>query len=354
MPARGPPLACGLKILTMASGAAYREDGIRLLSRPSGGGWFRVHVLADQEDAAAAAVVAVAADSSEPGPSPYDALLKRDGERVLLELDTIDPTRFGAIVGRGGATLKALQRTTNTTITVPGKGSPSRVVLVAGPRAGVVAAAAQLERAAGAVPFTHFISLPLNDAALQSSVRELVADASTRGLMDAALATNVDHLHLTLFMLALPTEEDVARAAQALQSMSAALYDVCKTRTLLVRVQGLACMESDPSAAHCVYARVEDASSDGSLAALVERVGQELEQAGLITASQRSVKLHTTLWNTRFIAGPRAPVDARALLARHGTAAINVVVRIPAVELSTRGAYGDDGYYACAHRARLP
>jgi predicted RNA-binding protein YlqC (UPF0109 family) len=245
--------------------------------------------------------------------SPYDALrVHLDEEDSYLLPLNVDPSMYGAIIGKGGQSLKALQGRTGAVITVPNKTSAStEIKITSKQRHNVISAATQLEFVLAAhkdkAPFTHFFPLPLADSAVLDSLEKLNAQvlndaiiprAEKRGF-DAAAQMKPQHFHLTLFMLKLMTVSDVRECANLLKSWSSKVYDLLQTRSLLVRLAGIEIMNDDPSEAHVVFAKFNEEGGEKRLDALIDWLGQELARHGYIDATQRDVKLHATIWNSR-------------------------------------------------------
>jgi len=96
-------------------------------------------------------------------------------------------------------------------------------------------------------PYTHFLSLPLRHTpvvdALAAWQREVLDRYATLSGLDSTVMVAPSSFHLTLGMLSLPTRDAVDEASQLLRAQSARLYDLLRTQTLLVTVQGLRMME---------------------------------------------------------------------------------------------------------------
>ena len=135
--------------------------------------------------------------------------------------------------------------------------------------------------------------------------------------MDASVLVRPSSFHITLGMLALPTAEDVAAAATLLRSVSAAVYDVLQTRTLLATVRGLRAMEpaGRPAPARAqqladvLYFGVADADPAGNRfqAMIGAPAGWACAACGATTQScARSLTVPALLTHNRRTAGPLA------------------------------------------------
>jgi activating signal cointegrator complex subunit 1 len=75
------------------------------------------------------------------------------------------------------------------------------------------------------IPYTHFLSLPLNDATLQNNVNQLSTEISEKGF-DSSLFISNQQLHLTVVMLKLYNEDLKQKAIQLLEKYAPAIYDL--------------------------------------------------------------------------------------------------------------------------------
>ncbi|KAJ3358830.1 hypothetical protein GGF32_009926 [Allomyces javanicus] len=303
--------------------------------------------------------------------------IKSNGEKVTAEVPC-PASCFGAIIGKGGATIKALTAETGAAIRVP-KGISTGVgaITISGTPEQVDAAMARItdlvEKAANRPQgdFTHFLGLalplPSEDramhdalAALQTRAYELAKHPSAGPGADPLVQIPPTEMHLTLAMLRLPTPDTVATAVKVFKESSAAVYDAVGTRTVLVRLGGAACFGS-PTKATTVHSRVDDTS--GSVHNLTRVLFDRMIKEGLMPESEaRDPKLHLTI--LRYLArrankkpadaadsgdaeaGSEAAVtnpaksrlsfDCSEIIARLGDARVAEAVRIPAVVLYRR------------------
>ncbi|GIL50546.1 hypothetical protein Vafri_6716 [Volvox africanus] len=193
------------------------------------------------------------------------------------------------------------------------------------------------------------------------------------------------HLHLTLLMLKLYSDQKRHEAQQLLARLQGPVATLLGAGPVKVHLQGLEYMNDDPGAMHVMYLRVQDMGPGNRLEALCDLVVEEFARAGLLLPQdERKVKLHATILNTRYRKRPQAseavggsgrrgegpagaagagsgptsrreerqPFDGRALLEEHGRLDLGIHT-IQALHLSQRGAYGEDGYYRCARKLDL-
>uniref|UniRef100_A0A0G4GB55 K Homology domain-containing protein n=1 Tax=Chromera velia CCMP2878 TaxID=1169474 RepID=A0A0G4GB55_9ALVE len=356
-----------------------------------------------------------------------DEVQDDDEEGVVFERDgwiarlPVSPALHKFIIGAKGARKKEIEQESGAQISVPprqqqpgrGGGAVEPVVIRCREKKGVLSAKAQIEviceREVEKLPFTHFISLPLTDADLKSKFekfKQSVLDRNYPGV-DHTLFMPVTHLHFTLCMLRLHSDDEIRRAVSALKQASPAIYDALNTQTLLVRLKGLHYMNDDPSAVDVVF--TTDADTASGVAEKVNRVAgviyKELREAGLLserslhrqrllsTQGVAKVKLHATLMNTKYRkaarerggeegkgsggllasvtaeapgaavdssgretggSGGRESIDAQALFRDFGSIDFGIV-RVPGVHLSRLDRFNrESGYYADEHSVHLP
>ncbi|KNE63128.1 hypothetical protein AMAG_08291 [Allomyces macrogynus ATCC 38327] len=284
---------------------------------------------------------------------------------------------FGAIVGKGGATIKALTAETGAVIRVPKSMSTGvGAISISGTPEQVDAATVRIkvlvEKAANRPQgdFTHFLGLalplPSEDcathealAAFQTQAFELAKRKLVGDGADPLVQIPPTEMHLTLAMLRLPNPEVVAKAVKAFRESSSAIYDAVGTRTVLVRLGGAACFGS-PTKATTLHSRVDDTS--GSVHNLTRVLFDRMIKEGLMPKSEaREPKLHLTVLrylarrvnkkteapesgdaeaaSETAVANPansRPSFDCSEIIARLGDARVAEAVRIPAVVLYRR------------------
>ncbi|KAJ3372712.1 hypothetical protein GGF31_001737 [Allomyces arbusculus] len=302
-----------------------------------------------------------------------DSLQRRGTSKMTAEVPC-PASCFGAIIGKGGDTIKALTAETGAAIRVP-KGISTGVgaITISGTPEQVDAATARItdlvEKAANRPQgdFTHFLGLalplPSEDrathdalAAFQTQAYELAKRTPVGDGSDPLVQIPPTEMHLTLAMLRLPTPEVVAKAVKVLKESSAAVYDAVGTRTVLVRLGGAACFGS-PTKATTLHSRVDDTS--GAVHNLTRVLFARMVEEGLMPESE----LHLTI--LRYIArraknkkqadaaesgdaeaGSETAVanpaksrpffDCSEIIARLGDARVAEAVRIPSVVLYRR------------------
>jgi len=322
-----------------------------------------------------------------------EAVVRQESDGGFAAELRVPRALHAALVGKGGARKRQLEAGTGATLHLPerrrggdggdndghaaddhddgdGDGDGERVRMRGPTSQGVRQLRRRVESAAAealesaALPYTHFVCLPLAPAApavqasferLRDRMLHLPAPHSAPGL-ERSVFEAPQRLHLTVCMLKLHGQERLRAARRAMQY----LHGLRGGRPLEVQLEGLAVMNDDPSAAHVLYCKVPDA--DGSRQALCDQVVQVFRRAGLLLRrdAARATKMHVTLVNTRYRrqrgggggAGPRRSVDCRALLQLLGDERLGGA-RVGALHLSQRGCSGPDGFYKCIHAAPL-
>eukprot|EP00696_Hemimastix_kukwesjijk_P015534 gnl/Hemi2/3749_TR1307_c0_g1_i1.p1 gnl/Hemi2/3749_TR1307_c0_g1~~gnl/Hemi2/3749_TR1307_c0_g1_i1.p1 ORF type:complete len:362 (-),score=61.13 gnl/Hemi2/3749_TR1307_c0_g1_i1:109-1194(-) len=296
---------------------------------------------------------------------------------------TVDPIFYKFLIGKAAATKTKLQRETGTIISIPKPGDPSHEIVIRGTAGGVESARARIElliqsaKAGGAVPYTHFIGLPLhNNTALTAAFHSFKSAAIEQcdGLDERIFVAG--HLHLTLIMLKLYGDEDLQKCIKILRDNAAAVYDILKTRCLVVRVSGLEIMNDDPKATEVLYGKIADSPAKHAINAIHDLLMKAFIDADLAPPTpDRNLKLHMTLMNSKLLnsdSTPGAPqhqqrqqpqrqpqhpqrktFDATKVLQLFGSMDFGEH-RIEALHLSTRGQHDESGYYLPAHVMPLP
>jgi 2'-5' RNA ligase len=113
--------------------------------------------------------------------------------------------------------------------------------------------------------------------------------------VDKSILNKPSTLHLTVGMLGLYREDDVKEAVQLLQKLSGEINAMVDKQVVMARLPGLAIMESDSTAAHVMYAKVEEHSVLVRLAAILR---SRFEEAGYL--KRGTLKYHATLINTSY------------------------------------------------------
>ncbi|KAG2486288.1 hypothetical protein HYH03_014993 [Edaphochlamys debaryana] len=350
---------------------------------------------------------------SFPLPAPHHPMHLGPPPQPLTQPLTPPPATselFPFLIGREGRTRKRIEAETGASLAIPrkpagpggaaGAGGGGGEVTIKGPTRAAVSSAyvrcqlAMAEALGGRhLDYNFFLSLPL---ASPAAVRQFeafrravlndpkVCPPSGSSGLDPSVFMAPPHLHLTLAMLKLYSDEARHRAAQVLDSLQPRVAALLEGRPLKVHLQGLEYMNDDPSAMHVLYLKVHDQTDPeaeggsggpleglcGPLEGLCDAVVEAFGGAGLLLPQDdRKVKLHATIINTRYrkrtdgagaggSAGggggrpERQPFDGRALLQEHGRLDLGIHT-IEALHLSQRGAYGEDGYYRCAKRLAL-
>lgn len=205
--------------------------------------------------------------------------------------------------------------------------------------------------------FTHFISLPLHHPVGPADPRNAVSLAQRA----ATLRSDVDHLvagkhrwqdglhHITLLMLRLLDDAEVARAAEVLRGAGPLLYDAVGTRCLVPRVQGLCILPGQtPDKARVLAASVAEPEV-GVIRRVHEVIVKAFREGGLLESEKQADPLvvHVTLMRGD------PTVDVTEVLQKKGSFDFGAH-RIPAIHLSKRRQFGPDGYYHCEAKVDLP
>ncbi|PRW60326.1 activating signal cointegrator 1 complex subunit 1 [Chlorella sorokiniana] len=332
--------------------------------------------------------------------------IRQEGDSFVARM-RLDSDLFPVLIGRQGATKRRVEDDTGASISIPGRGTQGAPVVIKGPSRGIVArACTQLDLIVGqalaargprSLDYNYFLCLPLATPELSAAFESwrdavLAEPGAAEAGLEASVFMHPQHLHLTIAMLKLYSEEQRDLAKQTLAGLQPRVQQLLGGAPLRVRLQVLEYMNDDPSQMHVMYLGVKDApDSPGSLQRvqqLCAAVVEAFSAAGLLLPQDdRAVKLHATVLNTRYrrrssgsgSSGPgqasgqaqqqgqqqpqgrgqweqRRPFDGRQLLQRHGAVDFGAV-QLPAVHISQRGQPAGSasgvsdvatGFYRCA------
>eukprot|EP01125_Pyxidicula_operculata_P011938 TRINITY_DN3908_c0_g1_i4.p1 TRINITY_DN3908_c0_g1~~TRINITY_DN3908_c0_g1_i4.p1 ORF type:complete len:192 (-),score=41.42 TRINITY_DN3908_c0_g1_i4:37-612(-) len=106
---------------------------------------------------------------------------EKDDEGNLLTKIEIAPAFYKFILGKKGQTKQRIEKDTRTRLVIPKEGSPDDTITIIGPTKTCISNAHDridiiCETAIKAVPFTHFISIPLNTSNIKSSAIQFSQD----------------------------------------------------------------------------------------------------------------------------------------------------------------------------------
>ena len=161
-----------------------------------------------------------------------------------------------------------MQKEHQCSITYPPRGSKdSSIGINASTSSSIIAAyhALQIETelAKDALPFTHFVNIPL---ALDPDFTETVSEFrellllkynNLRG-MDESIIIQPSRMHLTLVTLKCFTDEDEVKAQQVMQSSAEGLASIIGDEPITLSFKSLELMNDDPSECNVLYIDVED------------------------------------------------------------------------------------------------
>jgi len=287
----------------------------------------------------------------------------------------IAPVYYKFIIGKQGQNKQRIEKETKTTVTILDK---EQRLTITGPTANAVLNARTrieiiCETANHSLDYTHFLCLPLNYEEIMANVTkfqtEIIQQAAKNPIegFDASIIHPPKQLHLTMLMLKLHTDSQIEKVKQILQQLQPQIYDVLDTRSLVVKLKGLEIMNDDPSQVDILYLQVLE--EDGRLAKLTKFLVDKFKEQGLVSEEQdRNVKLHVTLFNTRYrkqeLEGKREEkkgkerpkretFNAHGIITKYGNMEFGTS-RVAALHLSLRGAYDKNGFYQCIAKVDFP
>ncbi len=319
------------------------------------------------------------------------------------------------IIGVKGATIRGIERLTGATLVVSGGGdntgsgvSPAtraaatdgnESVEIRGPTSAAVHAArlrveAVITDSAESVDYTHFLSVPLATsptargafAALLQDMARTCADEERR--IDPFMFQAPARLHLTLLMLRLYSQEELARAESLLVVVQEMLRELF-TASDRINFSGVNVFTDNPTESHVAYLDLARDATSRKLIELIRRINALFLDAGLALPKDvaSNEALHATVINSKWRSGaiadataehfadhhggsaaarfgPRVAFDASEVLRLFGTLRHLPPVKLERVDLSVLGnaraaaatgaATASDGYFARVVSAYFP
>eukprot|EP00803_Ostreobium_quekettii_P003818 evm.model.scf_1223.1 EVM.evm.TU.scf_1223.1 scf_1223:16154-19336(+) len=358
--------------LVEVAGRTYRvQGGVLLMGHPA------------SSPADAAPQAAAGGPNLDEGGDGDDPRIVREDASTVVTRISADSEVYGTVMGRGGKTKERLEKETGATIILPRKGANAKgEITIRGCTVKAVASArARVEIIINDVvtkrlDYNYFVSIPLTTEAIQQAhraFREAVLSAENGGAagIDKSIFTPGNHLHMTIVMLKLYSDEKRNLARKALEDASRDVKPLLPDAGLMIRLKGLGYMNDDPSAIDVMYLNVLEPEEQSIMRKVCTVFVDKLSQAGLLLAKDEGdVKMHVTLLNSRFrrqqgvdgrkygrLGGEervraRLPFDGRGILDAQGDLDLGET-RVAEVHLSQRWKFDSPGYFHCAHRVVL-
>ncbi|XP_071566997.1 activating signal cointegrator 1 complex subunit 1 isoform X3 [Temnothorax nylanderi] len=215
---------------------------------------------------------------------------------------------YSHIIGTKGVTRRKLENETRTAIDIPKKGKDGNIVITGRDRKAIISARHRIdlliEASKKKMRFTHFLSIPLNKKEIidkyisfKNDVLEKY-DKSTYNI-DESLFQTPAKLHLTIGILKLFDDNDKQHAIDALKECKEYVIDpiLKETGPINIQLQGVACMNDDPTDVKILFAQV---AHNEKLQELVDKVAEYFIDIGLMEKEREKIKLHATVMNTSF------------------------------------------------------
>nr|XP_016847684.1 PREDICTED: activating signal cointegrator 1 complex subunit 1 isoform X1 [Anolis carolinensis]XP_016847685.1 PREDICTED: activating signal cointegrator 1 complex subunit 1 isoform X1 [Anolis carolinensis] len=282
--------------LIRIGGRVYRKTNVRE----------QAHQQEEEED-----FYAAPGDAAD---EPCDAFMIEETERGYRCAMDIPSPLYKYIIGKKGETKKKLETETRTSINIPGPGVEGEIVITGQHRNGVVSARTRIDVLAESFrkkqPFTHFLSIALNQAAIQEKFlqfkEEVLEKCSNDCGISSTLFQNPAKLHLTIGTLVLLNEQEIQKAQELLKKCKEDFIDsITGGKPLTIEVTGIEYMNDDPAMIDVLYAKVH--TKDGSkLQLIADRMMERFVTSGLMMKEWDRVKLHATVMNTLFRKDPSA------------------------------------------------
>ncbi|XP_076324235.1 activating signal cointegrator 1 complex subunit 1 [Tachypleus tridentatus] len=289
---------------------------------------------------------------------------------------TIPSVFFRIIIGAKGLMKKRLENETTTKIIVPKQGMEGDIVIYGSHKRGVISARTRIEllvdSARQRTPFTHFLSLPLNQSCIQNGFLEFREDVlrhcdGMRGI-DDSIFQNPQKLHLTIGTLILLDEQERRLAGEILKQCEKEVLEPCLGgQPLDVKVEGIEYMNDDPAEVDVLYAKIQTTDHSDRLQQLANSLVDKFTSSGLMKKQFDNIKLHLTLMNTKFRTdnsgeSQNSPQKGKKLRETFDASYILQAFKdyhfghttISEIHISQLHATGKTGYYAYSAKLELP
>eukprot|EP00754_Rhynchopus_humris_P051170 Rhum_TRINITY_DN9380_c0_g1::Rhum_TRINITY_DN9380_c0_g1_i1::g.33170::m.33170/K18666/ASCC1; activating signal cointegrator complex subunit 1 len=270
--------------------------------------------------------------------------------QYALSLRDIRPEFYKFIIGVKAANLQTLEKDTGCSISVPKtkreeqetgitvRGLSEQSVLDAKVRLEFI-----VERNRDRLPYTHFVSVPLDMASLQPKAAAFLDTLRAEHCTEASrlekeMVQRPEKLHLTLLMLRLHNDADVAKAGACLRRCEGALRTLYTAQDKLT-LRGVDCMNDDPTTVNVAYLCVDDDEGKQKLLDAADSVAKEFILDGLATSKEAEGGrlLHATIINSKWRRERTEEEEAAA-----------------AAEAAATGSWADDDPLVSKKRERVP
>ncbi|XP_064285895.1 activating signal cointegrator 1 complex subunit 1 isoform X1 [Passer domesticus] len=244
---------------------------------------------------------------------PCDAFGVEETERGFQCRLEVPSPLYKYIIGKKGETKKRLETETRTSISIPKPGVEGEIVITGQQRSGVTSARTRIDVLLDSFrkrqPFTHFLSLPLNQPAIQEKFlqfkEEVLEKCSKDQGVSSSLFQNPAKLHLTIGTLVLLNEQEIQKACDLLQRCKEDFVDqITGGQPLTVEVAGVEYMNDDPAMTDVLYAKVHMKDGSDRLQMVADQLVERFVASGLMLKEWDRVKLHATVMNTLFRKDP--------------------------------------------------
>ncbi|XP_063262332.1 activating signal cointegrator 1 complex subunit 1 [Prinia subflava] len=242
-----------------------------------------------------------------------DAFAVEETERGFQCRVEVPSALYKYIIGKKGETKKRIETETRTSISIPKPGVEGEIVITGQQRGGVASARTRIDVLLDSFrkkqPFTHFLSLALNQPAIQESFlhfkEQVLEKCSKDHGVSSSLFQNPAKLHLTLGTLVLLNEQEIQKACDLLQQCKEDFVDqITGGQPLTVEVAGVEYMNDDPAMTDVLYAKVCMKDGSDRLQMVADQLVERFVASGLMLKEWDRVKLHATVMNTLFRKDP--------------------------------------------------
>jgi activating signal cointegrator complex subunit 1 len=286
------------------------------------------------------------------------------------------------IFGKEAKVKERIERKTSAKITIPYKSHKSQIIIIKGNKQSVESAKREInliiDENRPNVDFTHFVSIPFNLKTIRDRFKQFREEVinnkecvRSQGF-DESLFESSNKLHLTIAPLLLTNESEKSIASQVLNECYENFLktSVIKDKQIRVKVEGIDCMNDDPTQVNVIYAKITDLSQNNIFQIIINDIFSHFEGTKLITRSHeferldpnKKIKPHITLMNTKRRKFDTYSRNDRKRETFDATAILNNFkdfdfgeVSLESIEISVRYGRDDgkDGYYSHISRIDL-
>ncbi|XP_066597743.1 activating signal cointegrator 1 complex subunit 1 isoform X2 [Prorops nasuta] len=217
---------------------------------------------------------------------------------------------LGYIIGAKHATRKKLESDTGTTIQIPKHEENSNITIIGSYQKGITSARRKIdfiiENSRFKLDMTHFISIPVNNQDIMDNFESFKMEVINNcGKNSNSAEENIfqksKKLHLTICVFVLLDDNEKEKLVNHFIDCEENIIKPAleKTGPIKIKLQGIDCMNDDPTEVQVLYAKIVESEK---IQSLVNEIAESFSKTGVMKPNRgKNVKLHVTLMNTKFL-----------------------------------------------------